>query len=109
MDEMTKDERSLLLYLESRAVDNAGRVDTLRMNHDDNKILERWTSTGFVESGRICFADVRGSQTRQESAWVKLSDEAFRLAHAERKARALRLWEARSYKTTADKRAGPVG
>lgn len=100
---MTKNELSLLLFLETRAVDHGGLVDQKHMNDDDRAILEMWTKDGFVESGRVCYADVKISRTHQCTTWVKLSDNAFEAAHAERRARADRMWKNRSYLTTKEK------
>ena len=36
IEEMTNDEKNLLLYCESRAVDNSGRLDTRNMNGMDH-------------------------------------------------------------------------
>ena len=46
--EMTRDERSLLLYLETCAVDRSGRVDGRHMNAEDFEIARRWNETGFL-------------------------------------------------------------
>ena len=96
---MTKKEKSLLLYLEACAVD-FGRVDGKRMSHDDAETLKRWTSEGYTESGRIRFSDVNS----RGQLWVILSDEAWTAAHAERRARAARVWENRTWETTQEKR-----
>jgi len=101
LDTMTKDERSLLLFLESRAVDNSGRVQTVHMNFDDMKTTERWNKEDFVKYGRIASEDLNKYGTH----WCQLSDEAWQLAAAERKARAARTWAKREWKTTDEKRA----
>lgn len=87
LDDMTKDERSLLLYLETRAVNHGGLVDTRHMNKDDMEIAEGWNETGFLKFGRIKFHDITGSSTH----WCELSDEAWALVSAERKRRYLRI------------------
>jgi len=38
---MTRNEKSLLLYLETRAVDNAGIIQTQHLNVDDMEIAKR--------------------------------------------------------------------
>jgi hypothetical protein len=100
VQEMTRDERALLLYLETREVDHSGRVDGRRMNKADHDTAERWNREGFVRFGRIVAAD------RSEAGchWCELSDEAFALAHAARKERAMRSRESRPFMTTDDKR-----
>ena len=103
---MTKQELSCLLYLETRAVDHAGRVNVVHLNDDDRATIKIWTESGFIEYGRVCFADIGyQSQRHASTTWVKLSDEAFRLAHAERKARAERQWLKRTYRTTKEETA----
>lgn len=107
LEKMTKDERSLLLYLESRAVDQGGLVDTRHMNSDDIKIAQKWDEEGFIKYGRVCFKDAQrlsnpGLGGKKNTAWVELSDEAWLVAHAERKERALRMWEKRSWKKTEE-------
>ena len=84
LDTLTKDERSLLLFLESRATDQGGRVKTAHMNAADMTIAEGWHREGFVGFGRIASEDLSEFGTH----WCSLSDEAWALAAAERKARA---------------------
>ena len=104
LDEMSKTERSLLLYLECCATDLAGRTDQRRMNDDDRAILDRWGQEKFVQHGRIVAAD----HNRQGGTWVRLSEEAILLAHAERRARMERMWAARQYETTTEKNGGTI-
>jgi hypothetical protein len=101
--DMTRDERSLLLFLGTCAVDYGGSVDARRMNADDWKIMSHWGEIGFVRSGRICFNDVeRMAQDmpggRKMTHWVELTDEAWALAHAERRARCVRSTEQRTWR-----------
>ncbi len=96
---MRHDELKLLLYLETRAVDHGGRVDTRRMNEAEMDIANRWNAEGFLEFGRIVYADC----TPHGSHWVRLSDDAWQKVHAERKARARRVWAKRTFQTTAEK------
>lgn len=95
---MTKEEKSLLLFLETRAVDYGGRVNTLHMNGEDFDIAKRWDEEGFVGFGRI----VARNHNSDGSHWVKLSDEAWKLAHKERKARAKRMWDNKTWLSTKD-------
>lgn len=101
LETMTKDERSLLLFFETRAVDHSGRVQTAHMNADDMEIATRWDAEGFVRFGRIA------AEHRSEHGthWCSLSDDAWSLVHAERKARAGRTWQTRHWQTTEEKRA----
>ncbi len=100
---MNATERSLLLYFESCATDSGGRLHPERMNDDDRDVLDRWTKEGFVQHGRIIAAD----HNRDGSLWVRLSEEAWTAAHAERRARADRVWVKKQYTTTDEKRAAP--
>lgn len=96
---MTKDERSLLLFLECRATDHGGRINSINMNQDDIKTAQQWNFEGFLKFGRIASDDL----SEYGNHWCFLSDEAWQLAHAERKARSARLWEGRQWKTTEEK------
>lgn len=98
--EMSKDERSLLLFLETRAVDYGGRVKEAHMNKEDFKIAEKWNEEGFIEFGRIVARNIN----TDGGHWVKLSDDAWKLAQEERKARATRMWENRTWISTEDSR-----
>jgi len=109
--EMTKEERSLLLFLETQAVD-AGRVKTAHMNREDFEIAEKWHQSGFIQFGRICSEDLKKIAKRighltQSPCWCQLSEEAWKLAHEERKARAARIWTKRDWRTTAEYQAEP--
>ncbi len=97
LDHMSRDERSLLLYFETCAVDLCGRVDSRRMNSDDFEIAQRWSETGFCKFGRIVVKDHNG----QGQHWIELSDEAWTLAHQERLARFKR--NPRRYTRTSEK------
>lgn len=90
---MTKDERSLLLFLETRATDHGGKVATVHMNKEDFEIAERWTAKGFVEFRRIPFHDINNKVPRPKvcTYFVTLSEEAWTAAHAERRARCKRI------------------
>lgn len=101
MRELTKQQTSLLLFLETRAVNYLGGVAGTHMNAADFDQAKKWSDEGFIEFGRVashCIADGVGH-------WVKLSDEAWALAGAERRARAERGWERRHFETTAERRA----
>lgn len=99
---MTKDEKSLLLFLETQASDNSGRVKTVHMNESDMEIARGWNQAGFVEFGRIQSKDVNSSG----SHWCKLSDAAWAAVHKLRQERAVRMWNSRTFSTTDEKRRG---
>ena len=95
---MSRDERSLLLFLETRQVDYGGRVNLQHMNKEDMEIAKKWDDEKFIGFGRIVVRNIN----LDGSSWCKLSEEAFKLAHKERKARAKRMWENRTWISTKD-------
>jgi len=100
---MTKDEKSLLLYFETRAVDYEGKVDTCKMNSDDMKIAKMWNETGFVRFGRIAFNDItRINRIAAVTHWCELSEEAWKAAHSLRKKRAERGLKNRTWNRTEE-------
>jgi len=94
LEEMRRDERSLLLFFESCAVDLNGRVDAKRMNEKDFSIAKDWDFNGFICFGRIVIDD----HNSQGGNWVELSEDAWSMAHQERRARHAR--GKRRYKKT---------
>lgn len=97
LENMNRHERSLLLYFETCAVDFNGRVDLRRLNDADVQIAECWNENGFIGFGRVCHKD-HNSQGRH---WVELTEDAWSLAHQERRARHKR--NPRRYMKTAEK------
>ncbi|KKM17129.1 hypothetical protein LCGC14_1678950 [marine sediment metagenome] len=97
---MSKDERSLLLFLETRYVDYGGRVNLQHMNLEDMDIVEKWNKEKFIFFGRIVMRNHNSDGTN----WCKLSQEAWKLAHEERKARAKRMWENKTWLSTKESR-----
>ncbi len=95
---MSRDEKSLLLFLETRQVDYGGRVNLVHMNKEDIDIAKKWNDKGFIGFGRIVARNINSDG----SSWCKLSDEVWKLAHKERKARAKRRWENRTWVSTKD-------
>ena len=55
LDTMSKEELSLLLFLETEAVDYGGRVDTKHLKNNDVDILKQWNKEDFISFGRIFF------------------------------------------------------
>jgi len=98
LEEMSKNEKNLLLFFETRAVDYGGRVSLVYMNRDDMKIAEKWNESGFVFFGRI----VIRHHNKDGTNWCRLSEEAWKLAHQERKARHKRMWEKRDWISTSE-------
>lgn len=89
---MTRAERSLLLFLECRLVDYRGGVATVHMNKEDFEIASRWDKEGFIGFKRQRMSDIE--QSRKSSGHMKtithvvtFSEEAWKLAHQERRNR----------------------
>ena len=91
MDLNTRDEKNLLLYFETQAVDYGGTLESVRMNADDFDIAKRWNEAGFVHFGRIAFHDIKMHGGVARDQWCVLSEEAWKMAHAERRARCERV------------------
>lgn len=87
LETMNADERNLLLYFETRAVDYGGKIDTIHMNKEDMDIAKKWNDEEFVKFGRIKFCSIKLTG----SYWCELSEEAWKLAHTERRARCARI------------------
>jgi hypothetical protein len=87
IEDMNKDERSLLLYFECQAVDYGGKIDARRMNGIDFEIAKRWNEEGFVRFGRIYSGDI----AHNFDHWCVLSEAAWTEAHRERRARNVRV------------------
>ena len=101
---MNRQEKSLLLYLETRVVDKSGIIDYQHLNDDDWEILEGWSRAGFVKAGKA--DDVDDSPSAH---YVILSVEAHKTAALLRVMRADR-WLARSKRIPAAAKKGePVG
>ena len=100
LDTMTSDERNLLLFFETQAVDYGGLIDLKqRMNKEDMEIAKKWNDEGFVKFGRIKFHSIAIS-----SHWCELSEDAWNIAHAERKARCLRIMSKQTIDKTYDRK-----
>lgn len=91
LKEMNKDERSLLIYLETCMVDYRGKIDHRRLNNSDVNLLESWNNSGFIDYGRVEMADIEKSNYKHYTHWIILSNDAWKLAHQERINRSLRM------------------
>src|SRR6266496_3112871 len=96
-DNLTLQQISLLLYLETRAVDHGGAVASPQMNAEDFAQANQWNQEGFIEFGRIRASDF---DPRRGSHWIRLSDDAWDVAHQARKERADRMWPKRRWHKT---------
>lgn len=89
LDGMTKDERSLLLYLETRAVDQGGLVATAHMNKQDMGTARAWNARGFLRFSRIR-SDLFPTTRHAVSHVVELTPLSWACAAIERRRRAER-------------------
>jgi hypothetical protein len=76
----------MLLYMESRLVDNGGKLDGRHINQEDIAIAKRWREQGFIEFGRVLFHNIKGNNTH----YVRFTPAAWKAAHRERMARSAR-------------------
>lgn len=91
MELNTRNEKNLLLYFETQAVDYGGTLESVRMNADDFAIAKRWNDAAFVRFGRIASHDIKKHGGVTRDYWCVLSEDAWKLAHAERRDRCERL------------------
>ena len=85
----TREERSLILYLESCIVDNGGTIECIRMNEEDFKIAERWHEEGLIQFRPLSFDEIeRHSGPRKATHRVAFSEAAWTAAHHARRMRA---------------------
>ncbi len=93
---LSRDELSLLLFLETCAVDKCGAVDGRHMNKKDFETARKWNQQCFLEFGRVLSNHTRIDRTH----WCRLLGRSMEAAHHERAARAERMWAKRPYSTT---------
>lgn len=98
---MTKDELSLLLFLETCHVDYGGPVNVAHMNAGDMAIAKRWNDEKLIDFGRIYSKDLE--KYSPKTHYVILSNEALNLAHTERKARGERMLSKRLWRKASEK------
>ena len=89
--DLSREEQSLLLYLETCVVDNSCFINTNYINEEDLEILKKFQDNDLIKFGRYSKKDVV-TEMHSLGFWVFLSDEAFALAHQLRKERALRAY-----------------
>ena len=89
LNAMSRDERSLLLYFESCLVNQKGYCEARRMNELDFEIAKEWIDVGFALFRRRPAKQLVGTGTTHTHE-VRFSEEAWELAHIERRRRAER-------------------
>ncbi len=72
----TKDDESLLIYLETCAVD-FGRGGGEKMNAEEIVIARLWSESGYIGFGRLPSHMLREGRRSGDTHWVKLSPEAY--------------------------------
>lgn len=87
--DLSRDEQSCLLYLETCMVDQHGRCEGVRMNAADQEAVKKFVEQGLLEFGRIPLKEIPRPDGRvQNTNWVKFNDGAWELAHKLRRQRA---------------------
>lgn len=84
IEDLTREEKSLLLFFETCCVDDASKVDTRRMNDKDFQIAKKFSEEKLITFKRIKFEFLKNNKTHV----VTLSDNAWELVHKLRKERA---------------------
>jgi len=90
IDQMNKAQRSLLLFLETQAVDHGGLVTSISMNAEDHEIAREWAAEGFLRFSRMKSALIPDSRLPKYAHVVELTPFAFECAAIERRRRAER-------------------
>ena len=88
--ELTRDEKSILLYAETCLVDGGGLMAGARMNEADIAALKKFRDGGILDFGRIPFHTIEKliQPAVPLTHWVTFHDRAWELAHALRRQRA---------------------
>jgi hypothetical protein len=86
LSDLSTDERSLLLFFETAAVEHGGLFQGSKISVGDMAIARRWSEAGFINFGMITACDIPLSGY-QHTHWIYLSGEAWDLAHEARRAR----------------------
>ena len=94
--------KSLILYLETRAVDHIGTIDTRHINDEEFEQLEEWKKTGLLTVFERIYSkkiiNIQETTPYPPTYICKLSRRAIRQAQRERKARIKRTWKKESHK-----------
>jgi len=87
MTEFNHTEQNLLMYFETRIVDNEGKVAGMRMNETDFEIAEKWNEEKLISFERLPFHDINKNNAIPNTHQVKFTDEAWKLSHKFRRER----------------------
>ena len=88
MEEYSKDEKGLLLYLEDCLVNKRGKVTAARMNSIDFDIAKGWKEERLIDFQRIPFREIKRDTPFPETHSVRFTTKAWELAHKFRRERA---------------------
>lgn len=91
-------EATTLMYLETCAVDQCGRVSARRLNQDELRWAQRMAKIGFIGFGRICSRDCNSDGDH----WVTMTPASWSLAQQLRRDRAARGLKNRDYQSTEE-------
>ena len=89
---LTREQRRLLLYLETCLVDGGGRVQGCKLNTEDHEQIDKWIEDGFIRFGRLPFDTIRAGTSTcfPKTHWVRFSEECWPLVARYRRERAER-------------------
>ena len=94
--------KSLLLYIETCAVDYIGTIDRKKINDEEFEQLEEWKKTGFLKVFERIYSKkilkIQKTSSRVPTHICKLSRRALRQAQRERRTRIERTWKKESHK-----------
>ena len=100
---MNSNEKSLILFFETCAVDRAGAVDARRMNTGDHEVAGILAKDGVIEPlERVASEDLTETRTFK----VTMTEKGWKLAAEFRRERADRMNDRRQWKTIREKREG---
>lgn len=87
IETITRDQRSILMYAETCAVDHGGLLEGIRMNKTDLDSLAELAAAGILTFGRIP-GKMLGTFKRNNTHWCDLTEAGWSLAYQLRRARA---------------------
>lgn len=95
IDNLSDDQRRLLLYVESCCVEHGGLMESQRLNHGDHGPLDQLEGSCILTWGRIP-SRLLGQFQRNVTHWCDLTDAGWALAHQLRRQQAAKPDEARA-------------
>lgn len=88
--ELTKDQKSMLTYIETCVVDHGGTLEAARMNAADHEAMKDLKSLKLIDHGRMPSEFLRVHGARKCAHWAVLTDAGWEVAHKLRRERAER-------------------